>query len=286
MNWFEIRFFTWWKACNRNKGVMSELWISLSISGPNVNWMPISKWWLFAPIWNRFVEYGWFYRQHSSHSMVYFGRLKSILISYSLHHHHCSGWNTFPVHFIFIISRKYIFLKLWHTFIILSLPDAIYLECSGSNSTWIKYHVSALTKFARIEFAYHIHTFNFSCIVHISEVNQKHIEHMETVSYQLKISRDLNFCYANNIQWHWKTRTKCYPFPKNLFGNALIRLDISIACCHQVKPKHITRQYSENGTESWIYIKQLRHSSRVMAAKHMKICRNTCLHKLSGKSIK
>lgn len=36
-------------------------------------------------------------------------------------------------------------------------------------------------------------------------------------------------------------------------------------------------QYSENGIESWMYIKQLRHSSNVIAAIHMQICRDTCL---------
>lgn len=31
-----------------------------------------------------------------------------------------------------------------------------------------------------------------------------------------------------------KSRIQFYPFPKNLFSNASIRLDISIECCHQV----------------------------------------------------
>lgn len=64
------------------------------------------------------------------------------------------------------------------------------------------------------------------------------------------------------IQFHW------IPF---LF------LSVNLTFFMQIKPRHIIKQCSENGTESWIYIKQLRHSKREIAQIHRHICIETFL---------
>lgn len=141
-----------------------------------MNWRRNSKALLFVPILNKFAGYGKFYRQYSSYLRVYFGWQISILLLYPLVMHWCA-WK----YFIFIVNEKHLIKYIEYvSFILLQLPDAIDIEYLGSNNIRIIYLIFALTKFARIQFAYHIHMFNF---MWISNINQKHIEQMQTVSY-------------------------------------------------------------------------------------------------------
>lgn len=191
--------------------------------------------------------------------------------------------------FIFITSRKYIFEIMAHIY---------YSLITWCNLSWvcrIQQHSNRISYFCVDKIRP-----NWICVSH---------SYVQFVANCAHCESQPKACWANGngivstedkprfefplYQWYTmalkneRNRRNCYPFSKNSFGNALIRLDIiSIDCCHQVKPKHITRQYSEKGTKSWIYIKQLRHSSSVIAAIHMEICRKTCLHKVANQSNK
>lgn len=65
------------------------------------------------------------------------------------------------------------------------------------------------------------------------------------------------------------------------------RENINLNLFHQrfsIKPKHIIKQHSENGTESWMYIKQLRHSNNEIAHMHKQICNEMFLVEKWNKS--
>lgn len=144
----------------------------------------------------------------------------------------------YRIHWVFDMQvSERCFQKLMSYFIkpinFFLLPDAIYIGCFGSN-TWI-HLIFASIKFIHRKLSYRILTCQFIWI------NQKHVEQMETVLYQLEISCDLELGNANDIHWHWKIERKketktiefrmisCVICAKKMFNSIGINSNLSIS---------------------------------------------------------